>query len=187
MPGTIRVERTYPHAPARVWRALTDPEQLARWLMPNDFEPRVGHRFTFTTEPGPGFDGIVRCEVLELTEERTLSLSWRGGPLDTVVTFTLEPVGEGSTRLRVEHTGFRGLKARLVGRILALGNRTIYGRRLPRVLDDLASGSGAGPEGVSAPEDGEACMQKEQGVLVGLLRVLTGKRTAPQSREEDRG
>ena len=31
------------HPIERVWRALTDREALAQWLMPNDFEPVVGH------------------------------------------------------------------------------------------------------------------------------------------------
>lgn len=70
MTTSLRIEKTYPHPRARVWRALVDPELLARWLMPNDFAPRVGHRFTFRTEPGPGFDGIVRCEVLASLDDR---------------------------------------------------------------------------------------------------------------------
>jgi Activator of Hsp90 ATPase homolog 1-like protein len=44
-------EVVYTHPPGRVWRALTDSAALADWLMPNDFLPRVGHRFTFTLEP----------------------------------------------------------------------------------------------------------------------------------------
>ncbi|WTJ96518.1 SRPBCC domain-containing protein [Streptomyces sp. NBC_01537] len=73
---------------------------MARWLMPNDFQPVVGHRFTFRTEPRPqqGFDGIVHCEVLELAPQRRLRIAWRGGRLDTTVTWTLEPEGRG-TRL----------------------------------------------------------------------------------------
>ena len=39
---TIEIDRTYPHPRERVWRALTDPELLARWLMPNDFENGAG-------------------------------------------------------------------------------------------------------------------------------------------------
>jgi uncharacterized protein YndB with AHSA1/START domain len=64
----IRTDSFFPHPPEKVRRALTDPELLASWLMRNDFEPRVGHRFAFRTDPVPahGFDGIVRCEVLEL-------------------------------------------------------------------------------------------------------------------------
>lgn len=46
-------EVRYPHTPERVWRALTDPKALAAWLMPNDFAPVVGHRFTFRAPPQP--------------------------------------------------------------------------------------------------------------------------------------
>jgi uncharacterized protein YndB with AHSA1/START domain len=45
--GTIRREIRVPQPPDAVWRAITDPETLAQWMFPNDFEPRVGHRFTF--------------------------------------------------------------------------------------------------------------------------------------------
>src|SRR5215470_6773811 len=63
---TIRVEEFLPYPVARVWRALTDAELLARWLMPNDFELELGHRFMFRTAPMPavGFDGVIHCEVL---------------------------------------------------------------------------------------------------------------------------
>lgn len=39
----LRFEQTYPHPPAKIWRVLTTHEHLARWLMHNDFEPKVGH------------------------------------------------------------------------------------------------------------------------------------------------
>ena len=173
-PGIVRVDRVYPHPREAVWRALTTPELLARWLMPNDFEPRVGHTFTFRTDPGPGFDGIVRCEVLELVDGERLVLSWRGGPLDTRVRFELIDEGDG-TRLTMEHTGFEGLKARLVQRILAIGSRTIYGKRLPALLDDLARGD------EPAPAEGAACMSREQGVLERILSFLSGRDRASGS------
>ncbi len=105
---SIHVDEFLPHPPARVWRALTDPQRLARWLMPNDFSPAVGHRFTFRTDPVPNtdFDGIVTCEVLELRPERLLRISWQGGSgVDTTVTWRLEPEGRG-TRLFLDHEGF---------------------------------------------------------------------------------
>src|SRR4051794_9719924 len=86
-PERITVDQYLAHPPARVWHALTDPDQLARWLMPNDFRPVVGHRFTFRAQPRPGqeFDGTVHCEVLDLEPERLLRIAWRGGRLDTTV------------------------------------------------------------------------------------------------------
>lgn len=106
-PRTVRVDEFLPHSPARVWKALTDPALLAKWLMPNDFRPEVGHRFTFWTDPRPGagFDGVISCEVLASEPERLLRYSWRGGPLDTTVTWTLVAEGRG-TRLFLEHDGF---------------------------------------------------------------------------------
>ena len=75
MSAAIHTDAFLPHPPEKVWRALTDSAVLASWLMPNDFQPRIGHRFTFRTEPVPthGFDGIVHCEVLELVPP-----GWRG-------------------------------------------------------------------------------------------------------------
>ncbi|PGH41084.1 ATPase [Micromonospora sp. WMMA1996] len=106
-PARIAVDQFLPHPPAKVWRALTDSDLLERWLMPNDFRPALGHHFTFRTvaRPGQRFDGVVHCEVLELDEPRRLRWAWRGGSLDTVVTWTLVPEGRG-TRLFLEHAGF---------------------------------------------------------------------------------
>jgi uncharacterized protein YndB with AHSA1/START domain len=102
---SIEVDQFLPHPPPKVWRALTDPRRIERWLMPNDFAPVAGHRFTFHTEPRPGFDGVVQCEVLTLDPERLMRWSWRGGTLDSTVTWTLVPEGDG-TRLFLRHEGF---------------------------------------------------------------------------------
>jgi uncharacterized protein YndB with AHSA1/START domain len=104
----IQVDEFLPYPPERVWRALTDRDRLARWLMPNDFQPIVGHRFTFRTDPVPdvGFDGVVQCEVLALEPAELLRISWAGGAgLDTTVTWRLVPEGKG-TRLFLDHAGF---------------------------------------------------------------------------------
>ena len=130
----IKLEAFYPYSVETVWEALTDSEALAEWLMPNDFEPRLGHRFRFRTKPAPGFDGIVHCEVIEIIEFERLAFTWKGGPIDTTVTFTLAPRPNG-TQLKLEHTGFEGLHAILVSFILGSGwKKKIIPLNLPTVL-----------------------------------------------------
>jgi uncharacterized protein YndB with AHSA1/START domain len=104
---SIVVEVTYPHPIWQVWHALTHREALAAWLMPNTFEPRVGHRFTFQIAPQHGWSGVVECQVIELVAPHRVAYTWRGGQgqPETVVTFTLKPC-EGGTYLRLEHAGF---------------------------------------------------------------------------------
>ncbi|MGC5617173.1 SRPBCC family protein [Georgenia sp. Z1491] len=94
-----------------LWRALTEPELLATWLMPNDFRPEVGHRFTMTTEPAPMFDGTVHLEVLEIEAPHRMRWSWRGGPIDTIVTFEVVETGPDSCRFEFLQEGFSGLGA----------------------------------------------------------------------------
>lgn len=106
----IRREVFVPQSPGRVWRALATRAALADWMYPNDFEPRVGHHFTFRVPANPkvGFDGlVVHCEVVECEPPRRLVFSWSvGGPVvDTRVSFRLEPDGDG-TRIHFEHAGF---------------------------------------------------------------------------------
>jgi uncharacterized protein YndB with AHSA1/START domain len=114
--NTISRELVIPRPREQVWRAITDRASLAEWLFPNDFEPRVGHRFTFRVPGNPkvNFDGLtVRCEVLECQppgedSNGRLVFSWSaGGPVEnTQVSFRLEPDGDNGTRVFFEHSGF---------------------------------------------------------------------------------
>ena len=64
---SIAFEFDLPHAPEKVWRALTDPALLAEWLLPVvDLALERGAAFTFRTEPHPGWDGTVNCRILEI-------------------------------------------------------------------------------------------------------------------------
>jgi len=104
---TISFELDLPHAPEKVWRALTDPALLSEWLLPvveHKLEP--GASFTFKTQPQPGWDGTVDCRFLEIEARRKLSYTWVVGDIDTVVTFTLTSVGAG-TRLSLAQSGFK--------------------------------------------------------------------------------
>jgi uncharacterized protein YndB with AHSA1/START domain len=111
----IVVDEVLPHAPERIWKALTTGALIARWLMePSGFEPVEGKHFTYKTSAAGAWDGTIRCQVLEVRPNERLSYAWQGGDesnvgygarLETVVTFTLTPVPTG-TRLRLVHSGF---------------------------------------------------------------------------------
>lgn len=101
-PTSIEIDQFLAHPPARVWRALTDPDLQARWMkMGDDFRAEVGHRFAIDM----GQWGTTRCEVLAVEAERLLSVSWVNPPLDTTVTWRLEAEGTG-TRIFLCHAGF---------------------------------------------------------------------------------
>jgi uncharacterized protein YndB with AHSA1/START domain len=112
----IVVDEAFPHAPETIWKALTTGELIGRWLKmtPTGFEAVAGKRFTFQTTPGGAWDGVIHCQVLEATPNQRLVYAWKSGhagnveygaPLDTVVTFILSKVEDG-TRLRLVHSGF---------------------------------------------------------------------------------
>jgi|SRR5699024_789547 len=87
----------------KVWEALTDPDILSEWVMPNDFKPIVGHQCQFRNEE---INLVVDSVVLAVEAPVRLSYTWVGGPLDTVVTWTLTE-DEEWTVLHLDHTGFR--------------------------------------------------------------------------------
>jgi uncharacterized protein YndB with AHSA1/START domain len=137
----IRTDQFLPYPPTRVWKALTDPDLLARWLMPNDFKLAVGHQFTFKNFPIPAvkFGGTVYCEVLDFEVERRLRISWvdRGeeNGLNSTVTWRLEPEGNG-THLLLEHDGFdpNHPLQQLGYQMMSQGWRRIVGQRIAEVL-----------------------------------------------------
>jgi len=108
---SVIVERVFPHAPAKVWRALTESELIAQWLMANDFKPVVGHTFNFRMTPTPHWNGVTDCRVTVVEPPKRLAYTWESSGSEkkdgtrTLVTFTLTPEQSG-TRLRMEHSGF---------------------------------------------------------------------------------
>jgi uncharacterized protein YndB with AHSA1/START domain len=106
---SLSFEFDLPHAPQKVWRALTDPVLLTEWLLPVvELKLEPGAAFMFKTQPYPGWDGTVNCRILESEAQRKLSYTWVVGnmELDTVVTFTLTPTASG-TRLSLVQSGFK--------------------------------------------------------------------------------
>jgi uncharacterized protein YndB with AHSA1/START domain len=83
-------ERRLDHPVERVWRAVTDPEELALWFVaPVEWRPEVGSKFVSMEEPG---------EVTAVEEPRQFAWTWG----DEDFSFRLEPDGRGC-RLTFTH------------------------------------------------------------------------------------
>lgn len=140
----IVLDEVFPHAPSVVWKALTTGALIARWLMPpTDFAPVEGQRFTFKTTPAGEWDGIIRCQVLEVIENQRFAYAWTGGHpanigygsrLETVVTWTLAPT-EAGTRVRLVHSGFVLPRNESAYRNMSDGWKTVV-QRLDGVLGE---------------------------------------------------
>ncbi|THD55240.1 MAG: SRPBCC domain-containing protein [Bradyrhizobium sp.] len=98
---SVIVEREIAFPPEKIWRALTQPQLIAEWLMQNDFKPVVDHRFSLSADWG-----AVDCQVQTVEPNKTLSYTWAAMGLESVVTWTLTPTSAG-THLRMEQSGFR--------------------------------------------------------------------------------
>jgi uncharacterized protein YndB with AHSA1/START domain len=98
----LRITRLLPAPRAEVWRALTDPAELARWWGPKgfkvpsvDFEPRVGESFRITMQPPQGDRFHLRGVFREVDPPSRLSFTFVWDPpaaddQETLATLALE-------------------------------------------------------------------------------------------------
>jgi uncharacterized protein YndB with AHSA1/START domain len=106
---TLTLEREYAATPERLFKAWTDPEELARWFAPNpeltidaSVDLRVGGRYRVAMGPH-----VVVGSYREIDAPRRLAFTWQWetaeGAAETMVTVELEPVATGRTRLVLRH------------------------------------------------------------------------------------
>ena len=133
--NTLHLTFELPHSPKKVWRALTEPELLARWLMKTNLDPKIGNQFEFRMDPTPYWDGVVDCEVLEIDPYKSISYAWRALGVDTVVRWTLEE-SNGKTILKLEQSGFKPDQKQAFGGARG-GWMQMAGEALPKVLAEM--------------------------------------------------
>jgi uncharacterized protein YndB with AHSA1/START domain len=159
----MRVVREYPRPRPIVWRLLTDPQLVPLWTStgqggrPEGFRTEVGTRFRYIGKPFPGWDGIVRCEVLAVDEPALLRYDWRNKEDDepTTVTNLLEEI-PGGTRLTWEHTGFRGVEGAFMSRLLGRVRRKMLAEGFPAALADLDQDGNLRPDSTLRTRAGSA-------------------------------
>lgn len=99
--GVVRMEDRFATDPADLWRALTEPARLARWIadVSGDLRPGGQVRAEFTS----GWSGMLRVDVCD-APHRLVVASDPGSPEETVIEALLEERGAG-TVLVVEERG----------------------------------------------------------------------------------
>jgi uncharacterized protein YndB with AHSA1/START domain len=102
----VVIERTLNAPVARVWKALTDVDQIREWYFDlKEFRPEVGFEFGFVVEhEGNTYDH--RCKVTEVIPQTKIAYTWQyeGHEGNSLVTIELTPDGD-KTRLKLTHTG----------------------------------------------------------------------------------
>lgn len=96
---TLVFVRELAHPPSKVWRALTEPDELREWA-PFDADRNLGAIGPATlTLAGATTEEAFESEVREADEPRVLEYAWG----EDVVRWELEPTTSG-TRLTLHHT-----------------------------------------------------------------------------------
>ncbi len=89
---TLRFERRLAHSPAKVWRAVSDPAEMAHWFpaaVETELRPGAPMRFVFPDEAV--VPGVWDGEVLEVDPPRVYMFRWS----QDVLRFELLPDGDG--------------------------------------------------------------------------------------------
>lgn len=108
---TIVFERLFNAPVARVWKAITDKQEMKAWYFDlAEFRAEPGFQFQFLGGPAPDRQYLHLCEITEVVPEKRLSYSWRydGFQGNTLVTFELF-AQKDKTLLRLTHTGLETL------------------------------------------------------------------------------
>ena len=102
----VVIERTFNAPIAKVWRAITDVDQMRAWYFDlKEFKPEVGFQFEFVVDH-EGMTYHHLCRVTEVVPQKKIAYTWRykGEPGDSLVTFELFDEDD-NTRVKLTHTG----------------------------------------------------------------------------------
>lgn len=104
----IIVERVFSVSQERLWRALTDKNEMKQWYFDlPEFIPIVGFEFTFMGGKDADHQFKHLCRITEIMPNRKIAYTWRydGYEGNSLVAFELFSESKESTRLRITHEG----------------------------------------------------------------------------------
>jgi uncharacterized protein YndB with AHSA1/START domain len=113
MSAPFVIEKTYNAPSAKVWKAITDKDQMKHWYFKLDeFMPKVGFEFRFTGGPDDGVQYLHICKITEVVEGKKITYSWRYDGYEGNSFVTWELFDEGNkTKLRLTHAGLETFPA----------------------------------------------------------------------------
>jgi uncharacterized protein YndB with AHSA1/START domain len=100
----IIIERVYDAPVAKVWKAITDKNEMKKWYFDlAEFKPETGFEFQFLGG-NENRQYLHLCKITEVLHNKKLQYSWRydGYEGNSFVTFELFEEA-GKTRLRLTH------------------------------------------------------------------------------------
>ncbi|RKH14798.1 SRPBCC family protein [Corallococcus sp. CA053C] len=101
---TLVLVRDLPHPPAKVWKALTEPEHLREWA-PFDADRSLGAVGTAKLSTvGTPTPLVSETQVKRADAQKALEYRWGGNDMR----WELEPLGGSGTRLTLWHNIARG-------------------------------------------------------------------------------
>jgi uncharacterized protein YndB with AHSA1/START domain len=101
------IERVYDAPVEKVWKAITDKEEMQQWYFKLDaFKAEPGFEFSFYGEGRKGEKYLHLCRITDVIPLKKLRYTWsyENYPGMSYVTFELFPEGN-KTRLRLTHEG----------------------------------------------------------------------------------
>lgn len=102
----IVIERTFDAPIEKVWRAITDKDQMKQWYFDiAEFKSKVGYEFRFLGgDEGRSYAHV--CKITEVAVDKRLSYSWQYEKYEGNSFVTFELFAEGDkTKLKLTHEG----------------------------------------------------------------------------------
>ncbi len=111
----VKKEITINASPSRVFKAITDPQQLTQWF-PDviSIEPKIGGKISFkafepNSDNSENKDHVVEGIIIELEEDKKLAYTWSPSDIPdfppTKVVWFLEEIQKEKTKVIITHSG----------------------------------------------------------------------------------